>query len=79
MNPNFVPAGALPVLITEANPAGPTPNGAMKMYLIHEVLSRARMRPPQAGRSTTSTEATRSARDVAIQAHRRAARELGTP
>jgi hypothetical protein len=79
MNPNFVSAGVLPVLITEMNTAAPTPNGATKMYLIHEALSRARMRLPQAGRSTTSTEATRSARDVAIQARRRAARELGAP
>jgi hypothetical protein len=35
------------------------------------------MRRPQAG-TTTSTEATRSARQIAMQARRQAAREMGT-
>ncbi|GAB3969745.1 MULTISPECIES: hypothetical protein [Plantactinospora] len=58
--------------------AMPIRDGATKMHLIHEALSRARMRLPQAGRSTTSTEATRSARTIALEARRRAARELGS-
>ncbi|GIJ37973.1 hypothetical protein Vwe01_12980 [Micromonospora andamanensis] len=52
------------------------PNGA-EMYLLHEALSRARMLRPQAGRTTTSTEATRSARSVAMSGRARSARELG--
>ena len=47
------------------------------MYLLQEALSRARMRRPQAGRSNASTEAARSARTIAMQARRRAAREMG--
>ncbi|MTK00971.1 hypothetical protein FF096_02820 [Micromonospora sp. CP22] len=70
------------------NPAGVVPaerklttmlslsNGA-DMYLLQEALSRARMLRPQAGRSTTSTEATRSARTVAMAGRARSARELG--
>ncbi|MGN9779087.1 hypothetical protein ACTMS0_25495 [Micromonospora sp. H33] len=45
--------------------------------LLNEALSRARMLRPQAGRITTSTEATRSARTVAMAARSRSARELG--
>jgi len=52
-------------------------DGATVMHqLIHEALSRARMRRPQAG-NTTSSEATRSARHIAMQARRQAAREMG--
>ena len=43
------------------------------MNLIHEALSRARMRSPQ----TANSEARRSARRVAIEARRQQARELG--
>ncbi|MFC3501184.1 hypothetical protein ACFOOK_09460 [Micromonospora krabiensis] len=53
------------------------PNGAIEMQLLHEALSRARMPRPQAGRSTTSTEATRSARTVAMNSRNQAARDLG--
>ncbi|TDC02363.1 hypothetical protein E1091_00950 [Micromonospora fluostatini] len=53
-------------------------NGAVEMHLLHEALSRARMRRPQAGRTTTSTEATRSARTVAMNGRSQSARELGT-
>ncbi|GLY95789.1 hypothetical protein Acsp02_30440 [Actinoplanes sp. NBRC 103695] len=49
-----------------------TLNGAPKMRLIQEALSRARMRRPQA-----DPEAHRSARRVAMEARQRAARELG--
>jgi hypothetical protein len=51
-------------------------NKAAKVQLIHEALSRARMRRPQAD-YTPSTEAHRPARQIAIQARHRAARELG--
>ena len=57
----------------EPKPMLHLPNGATEMQLLHEALSRARMRRPQAGRTTTSTEATRSARTVAMPA---AARRL---
>ncbi|RIV29851.1 hypothetical protein D2L64_26500 [Micromonospora radicis] len=53
------------------------PNGITEMHLLHEALSRARMLRPQAGRTTTSTEATRSARTVAMAGRSRSARELG--
>ncbi|PZG23597.1 hypothetical protein C1I95_02990 [Micromonospora craterilacus] len=53
------------------------PNGIAEMHLLHEALSRARMLRPQAGRTTTSTEATRSARTVAMAGRARSARELG--
>jgi hypothetical protein len=43
------------------------------MNLIHEALSRARMRSPQ----TANSEARRSARGIAIQARHRQAREAG--
>jgi hypothetical protein len=53
------------------------PNGTTDMYLLHEALARVRMLRPQAGRTTTSTEATRSARTVAMTGRTRSARELG--
>jgi hypothetical protein len=53
------------------------PSGAFEMQLLNEALSRARMRRPQAGRTTTSTEATRSARTVAMNSRNQAARDLG--
>ena len=46
------------------------------MQLIHEALCRARMRRPQAD-IVTSSEAHRSARQIAMQARNRAAREQG--
>jgi hypothetical protein len=49
-------------------------NGAPKVKLLQEALSRARMRRPQAHRRS---EAYRPAREIAMQAHRRAADELG--
>jgi len=51
-------------------------NGATEMNLIQEALSRARMRLPQTGRKTRS-EATRSARNIAMQARRESARQMG--
>jgi hypothetical protein len=42
------------------------------MHMLNEALSRARMRSPQ-----NSSEARRSARRVAMQAHRQLAREQG--
>ena len=48
-------------------------NGATKMQLIQEALSRARMRRPQVD---GHPEAHRSARRIAMEAHHRAAREL---
>lgn len=42
------------------------------MYMIHELLSRARMREPQ----TIPSEAPRSARQIAVSARRRAAWDL---
>jgi hypothetical protein len=78
MNPIRTSAGAPPAETLEKNTAKKTLNGATKMELLNEALSRARMRRPQAGRSTTSSEATRSARTVAMEARRRAAREMGT-
>ncbi len=50
------------------------PNGATKVKLIQEALSRARMRRPQADHTP---EAHRFARRVAMEARHRAARELG--
>jgi uncharacterized protein YbjQ (UPF0145 family) len=77
MNPIQMYGDTPPVPDVDQFTAICNPNGVIKMHLIHEVLSRARMRLPQAGRSTTRTEATRSARVIALEAHRRAARELG--
>ena len=53
-----------------------TLNGATDMSLLQEALSRARMRRPQAA-TTMRTEATRSARTVAMSARRETARQLG--
>ncbi|GLZ59210.1 hypothetical protein Misp05_27860 [Micromonospora sp. NBRC 107095] len=53
------------------------PSGAFEMQLLNEALTRARMRRPQAGRTTTSTEANRSARTVAMTGRNQAARDLG--
>jgi hypothetical protein len=46
-------------------------NGMTDMYTIQEALSRARMREPQ----NIPSEASRSAREVAMKARTRAARE----
>lgn len=51
-----------------------TANGATKMRLLQEALSRARMRRPQ---RDYQAEAYRPARQVAMEAHHRASRELG--
>ncbi|GAB3157324.1 hypothetical protein GCM10027290_57930 [Micromonospora sonneratiae] len=77
MFPIRMSVGAPVALITTLNIENSTHSGAAKMYLLHEALSKTRMRRPQAG-TTTSTEATRSARNVALESRRRAARELGT-
>ncbi|GAA1840295.1 hypothetical protein GCM10009687_01650 [Asanoa iriomotensis] len=58
------------------NPAMNSVNGATEMNLIQEALSRARMRLPQTGRKMRS-EATRSARSIAMQARRESARQMG--
>ena len=49
-------------------------NGASKVRLIQEALSRARMRQPQSDRAP---EAYRSARRIAMEGRKQAARELG--
>ena len=49
-------------------------NGATKVRLLQEALSRARMRRPQ---RDYTPEAHRPARLVAMEAHHRASRELG--
>jgi hypothetical protein len=59
----------------EASTAAVSTNGAMKVKLIHEALSRVRMRRPQA--VLPSSEAYRPARQIAMQALHRAAREQG--
>ncbi|GIF72839.1 hypothetical protein Asi02nite_23570 [Asanoa siamensis] len=61
---------------TAKNPAMTSVNGATEMNLIQEALSRARMRLPQTGRKTRS-EANRSARNIAMQARRESARQMG--
>jgi hypothetical protein len=76
MTPIRPSAGVVPARPAEKNTAMTTLNGASKMHLLNEALSRARMRWPQADR-TTSSEAYRSARTVAMEARRRVARELG--
>lgn len=67
-------AGVIP-----ANPmqytATAVPNGVPKVKLIQEALSRARMRRPQA--VFPSSEAYRPAREIAMKARQRAAREQG--
>jgi hypothetical protein len=45
-------------------------NGLIEMYTIHEAMSRARMHEPQ----TISSEASRSARQIAVRARRMASR-----
>jgi len=77
MNPIRSTISAPLALINKPNTENSTLSGAAKMYLLHEALSKTRMRRPQAGRITTSTEATRSARTIALEGRRRAARELG--
>jgi hypothetical protein len=69
-----LPAASIPT--TETRTVAVNTHGATKMRLIHETLSRARMRWPQAD-VTTSAEASRPARQIAMQAHNRAAREQG--
>ncbi|SDT76835.1 hypothetical protein SAMN04489716_7745 [Actinoplanes derwentensis] len=51
-----------------------TPNGAPKVRLIQEALSRARMRRPQSDRAP---EAFRSARRISMDARNRTSRDLG--
>lgn len=70
-------AGISPAVSLRKITAMKTGTGVHTMQLLNEALSRARMRWPQADRTTTSSEATRSARTVAMQARRRAARDLG--
>jgi hypothetical protein len=67
-------AGATPADHTQ-NTILAVPNGAPKVKLIQEALSRARMRRPQA--VISSSEAYRPARDIAMKALQRAAREQG--
>ena len=54
--------------------AAVTLNGAPKMKLLQEAMSRARMRRPQVD---YTPEAHRTARHVVLEARHRAARELG--
>jgi hypothetical protein len=70
MSITFTPA--IPTHETET--AAVHPNGAQKMKLFHEALSRARTRRPQ---DHHTPEAHRNARALASQARLRAARELG--
>lgn len=76
MNRNRTNVGSKPALRNEQNNIFSNPSGASTMNLIHEALSRARMRRPQAGQ-TTRTEATRSARTISMQARRQTARDMG--
>jgi len=78
MNPIRAFAGVRPVNRSDMNTTLPIRNGATEMQLLHEALSRARMPRPQAGSPTTSTEATRSARTIALTSRNRAARDLGS-
>jgi hypothetical protein len=68
-----VTAGHRPAPTTEKNTQMPNPNGARKMNLLYEALSRARMRRPGERR----LQASRSARQVAMEARREQARQLG--
>ena len=68
-----VTAGHRPAPTTEKNTQMPNPNGARKMNLLYEALSRARMRRPGERR----LQASRSARQVAMAARREQARQLG--
>lgn len=64
----------LPAEIRKPSTVTVRPNGASKVRLIHEALSRARMRRPQ---SDNAPEAYRSARRIAMESRKQAARELG--
>jgi hypothetical protein len=68
-----ITAGYRPAAITEKNTEMPDPNGARKMNLLYEALSRARMRRP----GERELQAPRSARRVAMVARREQARQLG--
>ncbi len=74
MYPISTTVGTLPTCTTEKSPVAVNPNGVTKVKLIHEALSRARMRRPQV---VHTPEAHRSARRVAMEARHRANRELG--
>ena len=65
-------AGPAPAI---QNTVTAVPNGAPKVKLIQEALSRARMLRPQA--VLPSSEAYRPAREIAMKARRQAAREQG--
>jgi hypothetical protein len=79
MHPSTAIAGLNPAATsntaTTTNSTAPTVTGETVMHLLYEALSRARMQSPQAG--TTRTEATRSARTIAMQARHRWASSLG--
>lgn len=70
--PLIEPAPLMEKSTVPVNPIG----AAMRSRLIYEALSRARMRRPQAD-IVTSSEAYRPARQIAMQARHRAAREQG--
>ena len=77
MYPTETTVGLVPATLPkETRTVAVNPNGATKVRLLHEALSRARMRRPQAD-YTARTEALRPARQVAMQARNRSARELG--
>ena len=67
--------GVAPARLRKETRTAVIDNGAPKMRLIHEALSRARMLRPQAD-STARTEAYRSSLDIALRARRRADRDL---
>lgn len=89
MNPIRMTTGALPASDAELRAASltaalmnsdmPRHNGVTRMHLIHEALSRARMRWPQADDLATRAAASRPARITAMRARSRAAREAGLP
>lgn len=91
MNPTRMTIGALPASDTKLlaatssltatlmNSDMPRHNGVTRMHLIHEALSRARMRWPQADDLARRAEVSRSARITAMRARNRAAREAGLP
>jgi hypothetical protein len=78
MSGTIAPAGKRPAATTRQNTETMNPNGARKMQLMKEALSKVRMRWPQSDDYVASTEATRSARQVAMEARREAARQLGS-
>ena len=78
MSGTITTAGDRPAATTRQNTETMNPYGARKMNLLHEALSKVRMRWPQSAGSATSTEAPRSARQVAMEARREAARQLGS-